>query len=699
MTVTPEDLVRRARDLQASGGRRLIGITGAPGAGKSTVCAALADALGDDVVIVGMDGFHLANVELDRLGRRGRKGAPDTFDVAGYVALLRRIRAQQSGTVYAPVFDRGLDEAVAGAQAVPADVALVVTEGNYLLLDDHGWGEVREQLDEVWFLDVDAGERERRLTARRASFGDHGETALAWIRDVDLPNGLRVEQTRERADLVLALRPRLDLTVPGTDPTHPALPAYDRSAVRTGIVHLGVGAFHRAHQAMFFDRVLAAGHPEWGICGVGLLPGDARTRDVLRAQDHLFTSLTLDDAGRSEARVIGSLHRYLFAPDDPEAVLAELAAPGTRIVSLTITEGGYNVDDATGEFRPVDAEVLADLEAAGRGGSWTPRSALGFLTLALQRRRAGGTVPFTVVSCDNLPGNGTFCRSALVGFASRVNPELAAWIAAEVAFPNSMVDRITPATTPEVATVLHDRHGIVDAWPVRSEVFVQWVLEDTFPAGRPPLQDVGVQVVADVEPYELMKLRLLNASHQVMGYLGQLDGAEMVHEVCLDPGFREFLRAWMDREARPTLPPVPGIDLDDYCSTLLARFGNRAIADTLARQVADASDRIPTFVLPVVRDRIAAGVVPPVAALVVAGWSVWLERRWAAGEAVPDRRHDRLVAAIAAEHQTPGGFVAALPEVFADLSTHEGFRAAVARARAELTELGTRGAMAAALAR
>ncbi|WP_226080240.1 mannitol dehydrogenase family protein [Mycetocola spongiae] len=382
-----------------------------------------------------------------------------------------------------------------------------------------------------------------------------------------------------------------------------AVPAYDRSALGVGIIHFGLGNFHRAHEAMYLDRLLAAGEdPGWGICGVGVMPGDARMRDVLAAQDNLYTLVLKAGDGGLEARVIGSIARFLYAPDDPEAVLRALAAPGTRIVSLTVTEGGYRLPEAA------DSAGVFALIIAG-----------------LARRRAAGIAPFTVLSCDNVPGNGDVARSVVLDCARRSDPALAEWIAAEVAFPNSMVDRITPVTTDADRALVAERLGLEDAWPVVAEPFVQWVVEDHFPAGRPAWERAGVQLVEDVEPYELMKLRLLNAAHQGMAYTGLLRGFTFAHEAAADPVIAGFLHRYL-AEARASLEAVPGINLDDYIRQLFIRFTNPAIADTLDRLATDAVNRIPKFVLPAVRDNLAAGRPAGAGALLVAAWAEWVAR-------------------------------------------------------------------------
>lgn len=469
-------------------------------------------------------------------------------------------------------------------------------------------------------------------------------------------------------------------------------PGYDRAAVSIGIVHFGVGGFHRAHQAAFIDDVLALGFADWAICGVGVLEGDRAMRDALRAQDNLYTLVTVSPDGASAARVVGSIREYLYAPESADAVLDRLANPGTRIVSMTITEGGYGVDDATGAFDPRDPLTLRDLQP----GVHSPVSVMGFIVAGLARRRAAGAPPFAVVSCDNIQGNGHVARTAVLGFAERTDPGLAAWIAETVAFPNSMVDRITPATTAETRAGVLAEYGIEDRWPVRSESFTQWVLEDAFPGGRPPLELVGVQMVDDVEPYELMKLRLLNASHQAMGYLGILAGEQWVHEVGRDRVFADFLLGYMHREAIPTLRPVPGIDLDAYCLELIARFGNEAVRDTLARLVVDGSDRIPKFLLPVLRRQLETGGEIRRCALVLAAWSRFLEGRDEHGDPTPivDPRSAELIEAARAEHAAPGAFLDHRP-VFGDLGADARLRGAFVACRASLIERGARATVAA----
>lgn len=465
------------------------------------------------------------------------------------------------------------------------------------------------------------------------------------------------------------------------------LPGYDRDAIRTGIVHFGVGGFHRAHQAVVVDDLLKAGvGDDWGILGIGVLPGDVAMRDALRAQDGLYTLVRKHPDGHLDARVIGSIVDYLFAPDDPEAVIERLADPGVRIVSLTITEGGYNFDQVTGEFDSAAAAVQADLAPGA-----APATVFGLVVEALARRRSRGIAPFTVMSCDNIQGNGDKARTVFSTFASLRDPKLGRWVIDNVAFPNSMVDRITPVTTDEDRALVTERFGIVDAWPVVAEPFFQWALEDHFPSGRPDFGAAGVQLVDDVEPYELMKLRLLNASHQGMAYFGYLAGYRYAHEATADPAIATFLRDYMDLEATPTLRPVPGVDLDAYKTTLIERFANPAIRDTLARLAAESSDRIPKWLLPVVRERLAAGGDIRRSAGIVASWARYAEGIDEQGEPirVVDNAAEELVPLARTQRDNPVAFIANR-RFFGHLADDERFRDAYLAA---LTSLFERGAL------
>lgn len=424
-----------------------------------------------------------------------------------------------------------------------------------------------------------------------------------------------------------------------------SVPTYDLTSVRAGIAHMGVGGFHRAHQAMYVDRLLNRGEAtEWGIVGIGLMPGDAAMRDALHDQDQLYTLVVKHPDGTREAHVLGSIIDYLFAPDDPEAVLAALTDPGIRIVSLTITEGGYHVDQSTGEL-DLDDALRADLVPGA-----VPATSFGFIVEALARRREAGTPPFTVMSCDNIQGNGTLTRRVIPAFARLRDPALGDWIEADVAFPNSMVDRITPVTTDADRELLAAEFGVEDRWPVVCEPYTQWVLEDDFPTGRPPFEDAGVQVVDEVAPYELMKLRLLNAGHQALGYLGYLVGYRYAHEATQDPQFAEFLLGYMELEATPSLDPVPGVDLAAYRVQLIERFANPHVADTLARLCTDSSDRIPKFLVPVIQYQIEQGGPLHRSALVVAAWARYAEGIDEQGEPIDVVDQRRAAVMARAQH-------------------------------------------------
>ena len=466
-----------------------------------------------------------------------------------------------------------------------------------------------------------------------------------------------------------------------------SVPTYDRSQVRAGIVHLGVGAFHRSHQAMYVDRLLERGEAQdWGICGVGVLPFDRRMAEVMAAQDGLYTLVIKQPDGTADARVIGSIIEYLFAPDDPEAVVEKMAAASTRVVSLTVTEGGYNFNSVTGAFDADEPGVAADLQPGA-----VPRSAFGLVIEALVRRRDRGLAPFTVVSCDNIQHNGAVAQRAFAAFAALRDPELGRWVEAEVPFPNSMVDRITPATTDEDRSQVAERYGVDDGWPVVSEPFVQWVLEDRFGLGRPALEEVGVQLVDDVEPYEMMKLRLLNSSHQALCYFARLAGYRLVHDAAQDPLFRRFLLGYMEDEGTPTLRPVPGIDMAEYRQAVVDRCSNAEIRDTVARLAFDGSERMTKWLLPVLRDNLAGGGEVRRSAAVFAAWARYCEGVDEEGEPIDvvDRRRDALLERARRQREDPLAFLADR-ELFGDLVDDERFTSHYCATLASLHERGAR---------
>jgi mannitol 2-dehydrogenase len=417
-----------------------------------------------------------------------------------------------------------------------------------------------------------------------------------------------------------------------------AKPSYDRDEISVGIVHFGVGGFHRAHQAMYVDRLLELGQAkEWGICGVGVLPGDRKMAKVMADQDCLYTLVAMNPDGSRDARVIGSIVDYRYAPDDPEVVIELIAAPTTRIVSLTITEGGYDID-----HQPADGV-----------------SVFALVTDALARRRDRGLPSPTIVSCDNIEGNGDVARQAFTAYAAKTQPELAEWMKTNTRFPNSMVDRITPVTSPDVIENLSSEFGVEDEWPVAAEPFTAWVLDDHFSDGRPQYEDVGVLLVEDVTPYELMKLRLLNAGHQALCYFAYLAGYRLVADAAGDPLFAEFLLEYMDSEATPTLLPVPGIDLPEFKQTAIDRFANPAVRDTVVRLCFGSSDRIPKWLLPVIRENLRSGEPIRLSAATVASWARYAEGVDEQGEPidVQDQLADSLVPLAKSQLENPSAFI------------------------------------------
>ncbi|WP_159585484.1 mannitol dehydrogenase family protein [Chelativorans xinjiangense] len=380
-----------------------------------------------------------------------------------------------------------------------------------------------------------------------------------------------------------------------------AVPAYDRKRLSAGIVHFGVGNFHRAHQAVYLDDLFNKGRDhDWAIVGAGVLAADGAMRERLAAQDFL-TTVVEQEADRSTARVTGAMIDYLRT-EDRVAIIDQLADPAVRIVSLTITEGGYFIDPASGAFDPGHPDIAADGAAPD-----APRTVFGLIVAGLKRRKAEGTLPFTVMSCDNIPHNGTVTRNAVTGLAALSDPGLAGWIAEAVAFPNGMVDRITPATGDRERQICAEEYGIEDTSPVFCEGFKQWVLEDDFPAGRPALEEAGVEFVPDVTPYEHMKIRILNGGHAVIAYPAGLMDIHFVHEAMEHPLVRAFLKKVEEEEIIPVVPPVPGTDLGDYYRLIEARFANPKIGDTVRRLCLDGSNRQPKFIVPSIADRLERG--------------------------------------------------------------------------------------------
>ena len=465
------------------------------------------------------------------------------------------------------------------------------------------------------------------------------------------------------------------------------LPAYDRKSLRPGIVHIGLGNFHRAHMAVYLDDLFAMGlDHDWAILGAGVRAGDARMREAMMTQDCLSTVIELDPSGRS-ARRIGSMTGFVPVQDTNAALIAAMTGPDIRIVSLTVTEGGYFVDAATGQFDATAAEIVADAA--------NPHATVfGAIIAALKARRAAGVPPFTVMSCDNLPGNGQVTRDAVVGLARLSDAALADWIAADVAFPNGMVDRITPATGPRELGLAADFGLTDDPVPVTCEPFRQWVLEDNFPMGRPALEKVGVTFTPHVHAYEAMKIRILNGGHAIIAYPGGLKGIEHVHEAMADATIRAFLDAVLTREVIPIVPPVPGQVLGDYKALILDRFANPEVADTVRRLALDGSNRQPKFIIPSIRDVLAAGGDAAGLILLSAMWCRYCAGTdeqgnfIAANDPIWDRLHSRALTA-----RTDPSAWTSMSEIYGDLGRTPAFTTPFAAALALVWSDGCEAAM------
>lgn len=461
-------------------------------------------------------------------------------------------------------------------------------------------------------------------------------------------------------------------------------PRYRRDLLRGGIVHLGIGAFHRAHQAVVTEDALEADPDDlrWGICGVSLRRPD--TRDALMPQAGLYTLAVRDGDGTSH-RVIGAVIDVLVAAEDPEAVIARIAHPDTRIVSLTITEKGYCHHPATGTLNLHDADIARDLI-----GDEAPRTALGYLALGLQRRQQRGLEPVTLLSCDNLASNGDTLRGVLLTYAMLVDPALRDWIDAHCTFPNSMVDRIVPKTTDSDIARISAALGLHDAWPVVGEPFLQWVIEDRFAAGRPRWEaggaHPGVQFVDHAQPFERLKHRLVNGSQSMMAYFGVMAGWPTTDRVIAQPGMRDFINDAMRHELQPTLPPLPGLDVDAYRESLLPRFENPALGHRTRQIAMDGSQKIPQRLLAPIAERLARGEPFDRLALGVAAWIHFLRGYDEHGEAYPieDPMADAL-RPLAGDVRA----ITAFTPVFGELGASTAFVDAVGRQLERLRERGT----------
>jgi mannitol 2-dehydrogenase len=453
------------------------------------------------------------------------------------------------------------------------------------------------------------------------------------------------------------------------------IPGYDRGQVKAGIIHIGVGAFHRSHQAYYTDLILRdKKNSNWGICGIALLDSDRPNYTDLAAQDGLYTLTVAKPDGSYDTMVPGSLIEYLFAPDNPGAVIEKIAHPDIKIITLTITEGGYNFN-SSGEFLMNEPLVQWDLSHPGQ-----PKTVFGYLAMGLKRRMERSLNGLTIQSCDNIQKNGDLLKKMLLTFIKESEPGLAAWVEKEITFPNSMVDRITPAATESDTEYIRNTFGIEDKCPVVCEPFVQWVIEDKYAQGRPDWESAGVQFADDVAPFEKMKIRLLNAGHSLLGFPGALHGYTYIHEVVNDPVFARLLRDFMEKEVTPVLDEVPGTDLNGYKDSLFKRFGNPRIRDKVTRICQQSSAKIPKFLLPTVHDQLRRGGPVGRSALVIAAWCRYAEGYDEKGRKyqIEDEMGDILLEKAVASHKDPLAFFQ-IEKVFGDIIRSERFTKAYMR--------------------
>lgn len=453
-------------------------------------------------------------------------------------------------------------------------------------------------------------------------------------------------------------------------PPNVSTPSYNRDNVTTSIVHIGVGNFHRSHEAFYTNELMERyGVLDCGICGIGLLDYDRRIYNILKDQDGLYTLVIKELDGSLSAKVIGSIVEYIFAPENPIAVIEKMANPEIKIISLTITEGGYNLNEGTGEFDFSNPVIVEDMK-----NPMSPKTVFGYLTQAMKLRMQRGFAGCTIQSCDNIQGNGDVAKKALLNYVEKAEPELLPWIKENVSFPNAMVDRITPVTVTTDILKLQEEFLVDDQWPVVCEPFIQWVIEDDFKTGRPAWEKVGAQFVKNVVPFENMKLRLLNAGHTVLGMLGALHGYKTIDEAARDEDFIFFLKAFMNQEATPTLGDLGNINLDKYKASLIERFQNIYIKDLIARICLESSAKIPIFLLPTIKAQLKNGGDITRAAFVVAAWCKYNDGSDENGNtyAIQDAMSNELIRAAALSHQKPIRFLEIEP-VFGELINNQTF--------------------------
>jgi mannitol 2-dehydrogenase len=478
---------------------------------------------------------------------------------------------------------------------------------------------------------------------------------------------------------------RLSLATLGGLDAKISVPKYARSSLRAGIVHFGVGNFHRAHLAVYLDDLFNMGlGQDWALIGAGVMPSDEVMRQKLSDQDYL-TTIVEQDANFTAARVISSMVDFI-APVDRTRLLDTLALPSIRIVSLTVTEGGYMIDPATGKFDPHHPALQRDSK-----NPEDPNTVFGLILAGLKKRRAAGIAPFTVMSCDNVPHNGVVTRNAVAGLARLMDAELAQWVETNVAFPNSMVDRITPATSDRERQFVSQHFGLQDQWPVFCEEFKQWVVEDNFPLGRPEWEKVGATFVRDVTPFEYMKIRILNGGHAVIAYAGGLLDVHYVHEAMEHPLIAAFLDKVETEEIIPTVLPVPNTDIADYYKLIVRRFSNPKIGDTVRRLCLDGSNRQPKFIVPTAADRLAQGKSVDGLALESALWCRYCFGTSDSGQMIEanDPSWDRLQGMARQARDNPNAWLS-MDDIYGDVGKSVVFQDAFSQALKALWARGTK---------
>ena len=488
-------------------------------------------------------------------------------------------------------------------------------------------------------------------------------------------------------------RPRLSGQTVGHLPHSVVRPAYDRMQLATGIVHLGLGAFHRAHQAVYTEQVLNAGDLRWGIAGASLRA--AETRDALAPQNGLYT-VAVRDSAATHYQVIGALTALHVAPENPAALIKAMAQESVKIVSLTVTEKGYCHDPATGDLNADHPDIRHDLAYPDQ-----PKSALGVLLAALAQRHKAGLAPFTILTCDNLPANGHTLHRVLQQFTRLARKDLLSFVKNEVACPSTMVDRIVPSTTDADRQMVAEALGVDDGWPIMTEPFTQWVIEDRFPHGRPDWGAYGAELVHDVLPYETMKLRLLNGSHSTLAYLGYLSGYETVAEAMADPALASLIEDMMAQEITPVLSVPQGADVAAYRRSLLARFRNTALRHRTWQIAMDGSQKLPQRLLSTIRERLAVNASIDRLALGVAGWMRYVTGVDEQGQTIDVRdplatelRKRADQAGLNAEQLAPS--LLGIEAIFGkDLPNHPVFVASVTKALGGLIEKGAKASVSA----